>query len=246
MLFLKRLKEAALAVLPITILVLILNFSIKPMDSLNTVSFVIGAILLIVGMGLYSLGVDTAIQPMGEHIGDKVSGSKKIWFIILCIFIIGFIVTIAEPDLTVLATQVSIDSWTLILVISFGVGLFMIIAVLRMILKISLNIVLIILYVILFIMTIFVDKLLIPLAFDSGGVTTGPITVPFIMTLGVGLGATLGGGKSQENSFGVVGICSIGPIIAVVALCLINRTESSATVTELTAFSSFGDVLLAY
>lgn len=246
MLFLKRLKEAALAVLPITILVLILNFSIKPMDSLNTVSFVIGAILLIVGMGLYSLGVDTAIQPMGEHIGDKVSGSKKIWFIILCIFIIGFIVTIAEPDLTVLATQVSIDSWTLILVISFGVGLFMIIAVLRMILKISLNIVLIILYVILFIMTIFVDKQLIPLAFDSGGVTTGPITVPFIMTLGVGLGATLGGGKSQENSFGVVGICSIGPIIAVVALCLINRTESSATITELTAFSSFGDVLLAY
>ena len=244
--FFKKIKESVFSVLPITVIILILNFATSPMSAYNTISFVIGAVLLIIGIALYSLGVDTAIEPMGEHIGSKISHSKKPWLILLCVFIIGIIVTIAEPDLSVLASQVSIDTWTLIITISVGVGLFMLLAVLRMMLKINLNIVLIALYAVLFILVIFSEYNIIPLAFDSGGVTTGPITVPFIMTIGVGISTVLTGSKSQENSFGTIGICSIGPIIAVLILSLINNAESSASIPVLNEYSNIGDVFLTY
>ncbi len=244
--FLKKLKESFLSVLPITVIVVILNFSVQPLPTRNFISFIIGAILLIIGMSLYALGADIAIEPIGNYIGSKISETKKIPLILLVGMIIGFIVTIAEPDLTVLAGQVSIDSWTLILVIAAGVGLFMLFSVLRIILHVPLNYVLIAMYAIMFLLVAFVDKDLISLAFDSGGVTTGPITVPFIMALCVGIGTVLGGSNSQENSFGMVGICSVGPIIAVLVLALVFSPSAAASTTYPTVYSGANEIAMQY
>lgn len=244
--FFKKLKEACVSILPITVIIIILNFSINPMDNFAFGSFLIGAFLLIVGTTLYSLGVDTAIEPIGEHIGYKISHTKNIVILLLAVFLIGCFVTIAEPDLTVLANQVSIDTWTLIIAVAVGVGVFMVIAVLRTVLKINLNIVLAVFYCITFILLIFADNSIIPLAFDSGGVTTGPITVPFIMTLSAGISAVIGGSKSQENSFGTIGICSIGPIMVILILSLIIKTESFAELTVFSEINSVKDIFLAY
>ena len=244
--FKRKLAEALLAILPITAIILILNFAISPMPALNTISFIIGSVLLILGTAVYSLGVDTGLEPIGTHMGNKISHSKNIVLILIAVFLIGCFVTVAEPDLTVLSNQVSIDSRTLIFTVALGVGIFMVFAILRMILKINLNIILLVLYGITFLLVIFVDKNLIPLAFDSGGVTTGPITVPFIMALSAGISAVLGGSKSQENSFGTIGICSIGPIMVVLILSLIQKTESSAEVSSMIVYSNVSEVFLAY
>lgn len=244
--FLKKLKEACLSILPITAIIIILNFSIHPMNKWAFVSFIVGALLLIIGTAVYSLGVDTSIEPIGEHIGSKISHTRSVFLILLAVFLIGCFVTVAEPDLTVLANQVSINSWVLILTVAGGVGLFMVFAILRMVLKIGLNVVLAVLYGITFILIFFVKKSIIPLAFDSGGVTTGPITVPFIMTLSAGISAVIGGSKSQENSFGTIGICSIGPIMVILILSLIMNTESSSVIPALTPMNTFGDVIMTY
>lgn len=244
--FLKKVGEACLSILPITIIIIIINFSTTPMDKWAFVSFMIGALLLILGTSVYSLGVDSAIEPIGEHIGYKISHTKSILLILLAVFLIGCFVTVAEPDLTVLSHQVSINSWVLILSVALGVGIFMVIAVLRMVLKIGLNVVLAVLYGITFLLLIFVDKSIIPLAFDSGGVTTGPITVPFIMTLSAGISAVIGGAKSHENSFGTIGICSIGPIMVILVLSLIMQTDSSAELAQIATLHSFPDVVMAY
>ena len=244
--FVKKIKEAALSVLPITAIIVILNFAIEPMSGLSFLSFIIGAVLLVFGTAAYAMGVDTAIEPIGEHIGYKISHAKKVVLILLAVFFIGCFVTVAEPDLSVLASQVSVDSYVLIFSVAIGVGFFMVLAVLRTLLKLNLNIVLLVLYGLTFILLIFVDKKVIPLAFDSGGVTTGPITVPFIMTLAAGISAVLGGSKSQENSFGMIGICSIGPITVILVLFLILRSGGTADPNVLIVPQTVGDVFLNY
>ena len=239
--FAMKLKEAAVAVIPITALVLILNFALGGMPTLNLASFLVGAVLLIVGMALYTLGSSIFMEPAGEHIGAKVTATRKVWFILLVA------VTVAEPDLTVLATQIgSIPNIVLIASVGAGVGVFMVIAVLRVLLKVRLNALLIALYAVVFVMAAFVAEGYVPLSFDSGGVTTGPITVPFILALGVGISGAVGGSHSQEDSFGMVGICSVGPILAVIILGLVYKSDAQAEVGALTAFGSFGDVLLTY
>ena len=240
-------KEAAVAVIPITALVLILNFSLGGMPTLNLASFLVGAVLLIVGMALYTLGSSVFMEPAGEHIGAKVTATGKVWFILLVALVVGVVVTVAEPDLTVLATQIgSIPNIVLIASVGAGVGVFMVIAVLRVLLKVRLNALLIALYAVVFVMAAFVAEGYVPLAFDSGGVTTGPITVPFILALGVGISGAVGGSRSQEDSFGMVGICSVGPIIAVLILGLVYRTDAQAEVTRLGVFADFGDVMTTY
>ncbi len=225
-----KIKDAVFAVLPISILIIIINFAVDPMDTWSFISFIVGAFLLILGMGIYSLGAEVAIEPIGSNIGGYVSKTKKVWFILLVCFVIGVIVTVAEPDLGVLASQVpAINKWVLILSISLGVGVFLLAAVVRIFLKVPLYIYFIVFYAIAFVLLFFIDKNFIPLSFDSGGVTTGPITVPFIMALGVGISAVAGGSKSEENSFGLIGICSIGPIIAVIILGIFYKADSVVT-----------------
>ncbi|MCM1043040.1 MAG: DUF1538 domain-containing protein [Corallococcus sp.] len=246
-----KLKEAVIAVVPITLLVAVLNFAIEPMPPLNFVAFAVCAVFLILGMGLYSLGSDTAMSAIGSHIGTTLTKKRKLPAILLVGFIIGFIVTIAEPDLMVLAEQVgeAIPKTVLLVTIAAGVGLFLLLSFLRIFLKVGLNTLLIVFYGVLFIFSIFVDKNFIPLAFDSGGVTTGPITVPFIMALGVGLSANLGGKNSQDNSFGMIALCSVGPILMVMLLGIFYNPEippDAARPAELTTFNNVGDVFAAY
>ena len=237
----KKFKEALFSVLPITVVIIILNFVLPgATDGVQFTSFIIGALLLIGGMGLYSLGSETALAPIGETIGHKITSTKKIGFILLVGFIIGVIVTIAEPDLMVLGTQLGDMKWLIIITISLGVGLFLVVALGRIFKQINLNIVIIVLYGLVFLLAILVDNRYIALSFDSGGVTTGPITVPFIIALGVGVAGVLGGKGQKDNSFGVVAICSVGPIFMVLLLCLIYKPEISSTV-DVTTLNGFGD-----
>jgi hypothetical protein len=181
--------------------------------------FLAGAALLIIGMGFFTLGADMAMMPMGEGIGIQLTKSSKLALILLVSFVMGVIITIAEPDLQVLAKQVpSIPSRDLILTVAAGVGLFLVMAVLRTLLKIRLSVLLVLFYIVTFIVAYFAPNTFIPVAFDSGGVTTGPITVPFILAMGVGVASIRSDKNSQDDSFGLVALCSVGPILAVLLL----------------------------
>lgn len=245
--FIKKLKESVVSVLPITAIVVIINFMTRPMDTLNLISFVFGSMLLIFGMCLYTLGVDTAMTPIGMHIGSKVTKTRKIWFILLISFLLGVIITIAEPDLAVLEGQSGINNLTLI--IAIGIGVFMLIAILRIIFRLKLKFLFLILYGALFAITfiaLFINKNSIPISFDSGGVTTGPITVPFIMALSSGITGILGGSGQEDSEFGTIGICSVGPILMVMLISLFNGTIPSSEPYDISTYSSFGQILNHY
>ena len=215
----EKLQEALTSVLPITFIVLLLSVTITPMPLGTLVLFLVGAILLIVGMAFFSLGTDVSMIPMGDGIGAQLPKTKNIWVICGITLVIGILITMAEPDLQVLAGQVpSIPNMTLILTVSIGVGVFFVVAMLRTLFKISLSKLLIIFYGAVLILSIFVPNEFVSVAFDSGGVTTGPITVPFIMALGIGVASIRGDRDAQNDSFGLVALCSIGPILAVLIL----------------------------
>jgi len=210
--------------------------------------YLISAVMLIIGMGLFSLGAEVAMVPMGEAIGSKIISLKKLFTILLICFIMGFLITISEPDLMVLADLLAkiLNRYILIACVGIGVGIFMIFAVLRVIFNIKLRTLLIISYAIVFVLAIFVPAEFLPLAFDSGGVTTGPMTVPFIMALGIGF-ASKKGGSDMEDSFGWVALGSVGPIIAVMVMGLFADTSSiganaftpPSTTVESGLFSNF-------
>lgn len=230
----EKLKESLKSVLPITLVVLVLCFSVAPVSNSVLSAFIIGAFLLIIGMGLFTLGSEAAMQPIGESIGSGITKSRKIWLIAFIGFIIGVIVTVSEPDLQVLAGQVpSIPNFTLIIAVAIGVGLFLVVALLRVIIGIRLSYLLIGFYALVFILTLFVPQSFIAVAFDSGGVTTGPMTVPFIMALGIGVSSIRSDKHAHDDSFGLVALCSIGPIAAVLILAVINGS-AGGTYTPVT------------
>ena len=221
----KKLSESLLSVLPIVIIVFLLNFT--PFISLSTTemaAFLISAVFLILGIALFNLGADLAMTPMGEHIGSGLTKLKSVLILLAVCFGMGILITVAEPDLSVLAGQVAdiMNSTALIITVGVGVGLFLVLAVLKIVFRKPLSSMLIYFYMILFALTALLiasgNSSLVPLGFDSGGVTTGPITVPFIMALGVGIATTLGGKDAGENSFGLIAMCSVGPILAVILL----------------------------
>ena len=212
--------------LPITIIVLLLSFTLAPMPIGTLMLFLLGAALLIVGMGFFSLGADIAMMPMGDQMGRKLGASGKVAVIALVCFLIGVTVTIAEPDLQVLARQVpAVPDMVIILTVAAGVGVFLLVSMLRTRFGVPLQYALIGMYIIVFILSIFVPNEFLAVAFDSGGVTTGPITVPFIMALGTGLASIKG---KDEDNFGMVAVCSVGPILAVMILGLIYRSSEVA------------------
>ena len=225
---LEKLKESLGAVLPIIGIVLVLCFSIAPIPNSVLMTFVVGAVLLIIGMMFFTLGAEMAMTPMGERIGTKLTNTRKISVVILLCFILGFIITISEPDLQVLAEQVpSIPNYTLIIAVATGVGIFLVAAVLRMLFGIPLAHMLLILYPIIFILASIVPQDFLTVAFDSGGVTTGPMTVPFIMALGIGFSAVRSDKHAENDSFGLVALCSVGPILAVLLLGLLYHPGGS-------------------
>ena len=215
----EKLLESLMAVLPITLIVLALSVALVPMDVGTAVMFTVGAVLLVFGMGLFQLGAEMAMTPLGEGIGVQMERVKKIPLIVAIAFVMGVIITIAEPDLQVLAQQVpSIPNKVLIYSVAVGVGAFLALAVVRILKRISLSKLLVVLYGLLAAVSIFVPERFLAVAYDSGGVTTGPITVPFIMAMGVGMAAVRGDKNAASDSFGLVALSSIGPILAVLLL----------------------------
>ena len=261
----KKFKEAAFSVLPVAAIVVILNFTpILSLSFTELAVFLASAFFLVVGIGLFSLGADIAMTPMGEQIGAGLTKSKKLSILLSVCFIMGVLITVAEPDLTVLAEQVADvipSSLLLIIAVGVGVGVFLLLSVLKMIFKKPLSSMLIFFYMVLFAFAALVvingNEGFLGLAFDSGGVTTGPITVPFIMALGVGIAGTLGGKNVSENSFGLIAMCSIGPILAVMMLGIGINGNISYEVPNYSIednlgfalfesiFHTFGEVLLA-
>lgn len=220
----EKIAEALSSVLPITVIVFLLSFTLAPMPIGTLMLFILGAALLIVGMGFFTLGADIAMMPMGDEMGRKLSTTKSVCITGLICLCIGVTVTIAEPDLQVLARQVpAVPDLVIILTVAAGVGLFLVLSMVRIKFAIPLRYFLIVLYAIVFILAIFVPSDFWAVAFDSGGVTTGPITVPFIIALGAGLACLSG---RDEDSFGVVAVCSVGPIIAVEILGLLYDTSN--------------------
>ena len=245
-----KIREALVSALPITLIVYLV--ALLPGFSFNRyeiISFTIGAVMLVLGIGLFNMGADIAMTPMGAHVGEGLSRQKKLGLLLGVCFVLGMLITIAEPDLQVLANQVSsvMNGKLLIYVVGFGVGAFLVFAILRIVFKVRLSTLLMLFYMLLFALALMLavnENLdLLPMAFDSGGVTTGPITVPFIMALGIGISSVLGDRRSQENSFGMVALCSIGPILAVLLLGVFASNDLDYTVT----YGSYGeDILGAY
>ncbi len=245
-----KIKEALVSALPITAIVYIL--ALTPLVELNTtelVKFSISAVLLILGIGFFNLGADVAMTPMGTHVGSGLSKQRKLGLLLAVCFALGMLITIAEPDLQVLANQVSsvMNGTLLIYTVGIGVGGFLVFAILRILFRKTLSNLLMLFYMLLFALALMLavgGKMdLLPMAFDSGGVTTGPITVPFIMALGVGISSVLGDRRSQENSFGLVALCSVGPILAVLLLGMVSRGELNYAVPS---YDASGHILQAF
>ena len=242
-----KFQESIASVLPITIIVLLLCFTVAPIPNNMLVSFLTGAALLIVGMAFFTLGADTAMTPIGTKVGSCITKSKKVWLIVFVSFLLGIIITISEPDLQVLANQVpNIPNAVLIGAVALGVGVFLVIAMLRILFGISLNILLIGFYIVVFGLATLVPKNFWAVAFDSGGVTTGPMTVPFIMALGVGGSAIRSDRHAGNDSFGLVALCSIGPILAVLVLGLMYPSEAAYTPVEIPEMENSQEMILLF
>lgn len=255
-------KEAYSSVLPIVLIVLILCFLFVPAPVSAMLGFLLGGLMLMAGMALFTLGTDLAMTPIGEHVGSAMTRSKKLWLIMLVSFLVGLVVTISEPDLTVLANQVpGVPNMTLILAVAIGVGLFLVVALLRILLRIRMSWLLLGCYIAVFALAQFVPDSFLALSFDSGGVTTGPMTVPFILALGVGVSSMRSDRNAENDSFGLVALSSVGPILAVMILSLVFKPDGAdytpvtitlaADTTSLTAMFShalphyMGEVALA-
>lgn len=240
----EKVKESLSSVLPITLIVLVLSITLVPMEIGTLALFLTGAVLLIVGMGFFQLGAEMSMTPLGEGVGKTLARREKVLLIILVAFALGTIITIAEPDLQVLANQVaSIPNSVLIWTVAVGVGIFLAIAVLRALLHLSLAKSLLITYALLFALTLFSPKEFLAVAFDAGGVTTGPITVPFIMALGVGVSTVRSTQGHGDDSFGLVALCSAGPILMVLLLGIFyHPTDAVYTAVEIAPVVTTRDV----
>ena len=234
-----KILEALVSALPITAIVYLV--ALLPWFDFSTVeliSFTIGAVLLVLGIGLFNLGADLAMTPMGVHVGAGLSRQRKLGLLLSVCFVLGMLITIAEPDLQVLANQVKtvMNATLLIYTVGAGVGAFLMISILRIVFRKPLSGVLTLFYMLLFALALMLvvggNMDLLPMAFDSGGVTTGPITVPFIMALGVGISGVLSGKHGQEDSFGLVALCSVGPILSVLLLGVFSKGDLTYTVPD--------------
>ncbi|HHU90305.1 MAG TPA: DUF1538 domain-containing protein [Clostridiaceae bacterium] len=242
-LLLEKLKESFFSVIPIVILVMLLNYTIAPIPLWNLILFIISAFVIIMGITLFNLGVDMSLIPIGEHIGSSLVKTKKLPLIVILTFIIGVFITMAEPDLIVMAGQINgVPDSVIIISVSLGVGLALVAAFLRILFQFRLSYILITCYILAFILSGFTGKDFLSIAWESGGVTTGPIMVPFVMALGLGLASIRADKTSEEDSFGLVSLCLIGPILSVLILGMFFTPSggSAMTVPDLDSVSDIG------
>ncbi len=222
----EKMGESLKAVLPVAGIVLLLSFTVAPVPAGILLEFLAGAALLLIGMMFFTLGAELSMTPMGERTGGSLAKSRKLWLIMVMGFLLGFVVTVSEPDLQVLANQVpSIPNQVLILAVAGGVAAFLVLALLRMLFKVPLSPVLIVSYLLAMTAALFVPEDFLAVAFDSGGVTTGPMTVPFIMAFGVGISSVRNDERAAEDSFGLVALCSVGPILMVLLLGILYHPD---------------------
>jgi hypothetical protein len=250
-----KIRESLASVMPITLIVLALCVSITPVSVETLMLFLAGAALLILGMGFFTLGADMAMMPIGETLGEKLTRSRRLGLIVPALLVIGVIITLAEPDLAVLARQTpGVPDRVLILTVAVGVGCFLALSFLRIFLRWPLNRLLMLFYLAVFVLAAFTPKAFQAVAFDSGGVTTGPITVPFIMALGLGLTAVRGDQNADDDAFGLVALCSIGPILSVLLLGMLYQASGGSytplSIPSLTSTQDlwrvFGEALPVY
>ena len=246
-----KIIEALVSALPITAIVYLL--SLTPwfnFSGVELITFTVGAVMLVLGIGLFNMGADLAMTPIGTHVGSGLSRQKNLPLLLGACFGLGLLITVAEPDLQVLAKQVSavMNGTLLIYAVGIGVGAFLVVSVLKIVFRKSLSHILMLFYMLLFALALLLlergNDALLPMAFDSGGVTTGPITVPFIMALGVGISTVLGDRRSKENSFGLVALCSVGPILAVLLLGVFSKNELTYAVGSYAVSSNIVDAYL--
>lgn len=231
--FLEKTEETLRAVIPIVIIVMALCFTVAPIEPGILLAFILGAVFLVVGMVFFTFGAELSMTPMGENVGTCMTRTKKLSTMLLLSFLLGVTVTISEPDLQVLAEQVpSVPNMIIVLSVAFGVGIFLVAAVIRMLFNIKLSHMLVFFYIIVFILTCFVPDDFKAVAFDSGGVTTGPMTVPFIMALGIGISSVRGDKRAEDDSFGLVALSSVGPVLSVLVLGMVYHPESTDYVAE--------------
>ncbi|HLR21083.1 MAG TPA: DUF1538 domain-containing protein [Tissierellaceae bacterium] len=227
-----RFKEVALSVLPITLIVIILNFTVVPIENEMLIRFLVGSIFIIIGLGIFLFGADLGISPIGQLMGETIAKTNKSYFVGGFGFILGFLITIAEPDLQILANQVNdatgnlISSSSILIVVSIGVGLMVGIGLLRILYEKPLNKLFTIVYFIIFILGFWVTEEFLAISVDASGATTGAMTTPFILALGLGVSQLKGGKTSEEDSFGLVGLASSGPILAIMMMNIIAATDS--------------------
>ncbi len=252
-----KFKETFTAVLPVTGIILLLHFTIAPMPSGILALFLSSSVFLILGMTLFTLGADVGMTPMGNQMGAKLVKLRNLPLFIFTALSLGIMITVAEPDLQVLGNQmpkatlfmlgrleISVGT-ALICAVALGVGLFLVLAVLRILFKVNLSLLLIVFYALTFLLAAFTGEEFLAVAFDSGGVTTGPITVPFILALGVGIASVRGGDSSRDDSFGLVGLCSLGPILVVTVMGMLapgGTVYLSEPVPEVGSFSELIEI----
>lgn len=250
-----KLKESALSILPFFAIIIVLYLVFLPFGLWSFCGLLLATLCMILGMSLFNIGVDMSTMKMGGYVGSHLSGSRKLTFMCILSFILGFIVTIAEPDLMVLAEQVpGISSkWVILITVSAGTGIFLLLSTIRTIFRLSIKVMLAISYGIALILCIFAPVNFLPLAFDTMGVTTGSVSVPFIMAFGLGICAVRGGKNNQEDGFGLIALASIGPVIAIliVSMFISGNATTDTTIVSLAStsgelFASFGANLLSY
>ena len=248
--WLMKLREAAFSIAPIAVLIiavfLIERFAL-PADffaeryyitDLNIYAFLIAIGMIVIGTTLFSVGTEQSMTDIGKYIGSSLISKKSVFFLIIMTFALGVLVTIAEPDLAVLSGQIGVAKEIIIGAIGVGVGVFLVVGVLRVVFHKNLNIMFLAFYGLVFILVYIIDPRFLPICFDSGGVTTGPVTVPFLLGFGLGMAASHGG-KNSDDTFGLTALCSVGPILAVVIIAAVMRAAGQ----ELPAMEQFMDPL---
>jgi len=249
--YVRSLLNSTLSVLPMILLVMLMSvirIGGNPMVALGGMDYIalaIGTVVMIVGLALFQVGTDNGLAKVGEYMGSSLSKQSNLWIVIIFSFLLGALITCAEPSILVISTQVGINPIVLIAVIAGGVGLFVVIGVIRIIFHGSLKLWYLLYYFIVFALLCLISvddnmRQFLPFIFDAGGITTGSATVPFILALGAGIATVRGGRKATDDSFGLVGMASIGPIISMVFLLLINRSGFSDYIVDL--FDGFKDM----
>ncbi len=250
--WLSKLKESAISTMPIVVVIIIFFLVMRfglPGDTFDpsfqlsnndVFAFLIAAGMIVIGMTMFNVGTESSMTEIGQIIGGSLVKKKNFFFVIAMTFILGVLVTIAEPDLSVLSSQIGINPQIIIWTIGVGVGVFLVIGVVRIMFKKNLNILFLAFYGLAFTLIYLIDPRFLPICFDSGGVTTGPVTVPFLLGFGVGLAASRGG-KDSGDSFGLTALCSVGPILSIVIISMIMKGMGS----ELPPMSEYLDPLSA-